>query len=59
MTCSLLAEENEEIVARFLAQAPGWRARDELRLSPDAHGDGFYYALLAAPDPEAEHTPQL
>lgn len=45
-TCSLLREENEDRVAAFLAEQPGWRLISERRLSPLDGGDGFYLALL-------------
>ena len=47
-TCSLLREENEARVARFLDAAPGFaRAGDDLRISPARDGsDGFYAAIL-------------
>ena len=60
-TCSLLAEENEDRVAAFLARRPGWRVEPApfptclttegyLRLSPlDAGTDGFFTAVLRAP----------
>ena len=47
-TCSLLREENEAQVERFLEAAPGFaRAGDDLRISPARDGsDGFYAAIL-------------
>ena len=47
-TCSLLREENEARVGRFLDAAPGFaRAEDDLRISPARDGsDGFYAAIL-------------
>lgn len=47
-TCSLLPEENERQVEKFLArQGPGWRLVEELHLFPHRQGfDGFYAALL-------------
>ncbi|MCC7273234.1 MAG: RsmB/NOP family class I SAM-dependent RNA methyltransferase [Alphaproteobacteria bacterium] len=57
-TCSLLAEENEDRVARFLQDHPEFRpvapatlpaalAGETLRLTPARHGtDGFFAAIL-------------
>ncbi|MDO9454175.1 MAG: RsmB/NOP family class I SAM-dependent RNA methyltransferase [Stagnimonas sp.] len=59
-TCSLLAEENEDVVARFLAANTGFEprqpqgfdtqlvdARSRLRLWPHRHGtDGFFAQVL-------------
>jgi len=47
-TCSLLGDENEARVARFLETAPDFaRAEDDLRISPARDGsDGFYAAIL-------------
>ena len=48
VTCSLLAEENDDQIARFLAEAEGWRmSEDFLRLTPRTAGtDGFFIAAL-------------
>lgn len=46
-TCSLLKSENEDQVARFLAENIDWRLVHEERFLPGAHGDGFYIATLA------------
>jgi 16S rRNA (cytosine967-C5)-methyltransferase len=48
VTCSLFAEENEDRVAAFLAQATAFRAsRAPTRLSPRTHEtDGFFIAIL-------------
>lgn len=46
-TCSLLAQENGQAVAGFLARVPGWRRRKEHRWTPLDGGDGFYLAILA------------
>jgi len=46
-TCSLEREENDEVVARFLQESPGWRlVRSDLTL-PGADHDGAFWALLA------------
>ena len=50
ITCSLLSQENGDRVAGFLAQNPAWKKVDTLRLTPLEGGDGFYLAVLKAPD---------
>jgi 16S rRNA (cytosine967-C5)-methyltransferase len=53
VTCSVFAEENQRQIARFLERQPdarllpltGLPAQDG-QLLPDAHHDGFFYALL-------------
>lgn len=45
-TCSLLAQENQDRVAGFLARTPGWRLVREHHFTPLSGGDGFYLALL-------------
>ncbi len=45
-TCSVLDDENEEIVEGFLARNPDWIRTDGLKLMPTADHDGFYLALL-------------
>ncbi len=50
-TCSVLREENEDVVEAFLARHPGFRRDSEIRLWPHLHGtDGFYAAILAKND---------
>jgi len=39
-TCSLEPEENEQQVARFLGDAPGWREEEHLRSAPGSIEDG-------------------
>ena len=39
-TCSLEPEENEQQIARFLRQAPGWREEEHLRSAPGSIEDG-------------------
>lgn len=46
MTCSLLARENEEQVARFVAQHPGFRPQEAVTWTPMAASDGFFLAKL-------------
>ena len=53
-TCSVFPQENDAVIAAFLARTPG-----AVRLSlpdggaaqglPDAERDGFYYALIRKP----------
>lgn len=49
-TCSVLAEENEAQVQGFLARFPGWTCRDQRRWSVESGGDGFFLAVLTAPE---------
>jgi len=57
-TCSLLAQENQEVAKRFLTAHPDWRAvpclpqvfgdTTQVELRPDVHGtDGFFIAAFA------------
>lgn len=50
-TCSLLAEENDAVVAKFLVQSPQFAAASEpLKLTPHRQGtDGFMASLLVMP----------
>ncbi len=59
-TCSLLAQENQEVARRFLKARPEWRAvpclpqvfgdETQVELRPDIHGtDGFFIAAFARP----------
>lgn len=50
-TCSVFRQENEQVVAAFLAQRPDARRLslalpDDGQLLPDDQHDGFFYALL-------------
>ena len=46
-TCTLLPQENEENVARFLAQNNKFELKEQRTLYPDKDGtDGFFYAVL-------------
>jgi 16S rRNA (cytosine967-C5)-methyltransferase len=45
-TCSLLDDENDGQVERFLAHHPGWRQVTARRWTPLDGGDGFYLATL-------------
>jgi 16S rRNA (cytosine967-C5)-methyltransferase len=46
-TCSLQREENDEVVGRFLKQAPAWRLVRSDLIFPGADHDGAFWALLA------------
>ncbi len=46
VTCSLLRAENEDRVAAFLADTPGWVCHAQRRWLPTGGGDGFFLALL-------------
>ncbi len=48
-TCSVLRQENETIVAQFLADHAGWSTEHEVRLVPTVAHDGFYLRLLKSP----------
>lgn len=45
-TCSMLRMENDDIVARFLAQTPGWELSDRAQWTVLDGTDGFYLAIL-------------
>ena len=46
-TCTLLPEENEENVSRFLAENNSFELKEQRTLYPDINGtDGFFYAVL-------------
>ncbi|MBR3895025.1 MAG: 16S rRNA (cytosine(967)-C(5))-methyltransferase RsmB [Clostridia bacterium] len=46
-TCTLLPEENQENIARFLQTSPDFSLLTERTLTPDVDGtDGFYFAVL-------------
>lgn len=46
-TCTILPDENERNVARFLAETDGFRLLTERTLLPQIDGtDGFYFAVL-------------
>ncbi|WP_425074625.1 RsmB/NOP family class I SAM-dependent RNA methyltransferase [Sagittula sp. S175] len=45
-TCSVLAAENEDRVAGFLAAHPGWRLGTSRRFLPSDGGDGFFVACF-------------
>ncbi|MAU53750.1 MAG: SAM-dependent methyltransferase [Roseovarius sp.] len=45
-TCSVLAEENEAVVAGFAAASKGWRVTARRRWPVSTMGDGFFLAQL-------------
>lgn len=54
VTCSVFAEENENVVQAFCARTPGARrlalgACTPAQLLPDTEHDGFFFALLEKP----------
>jgi 16S rRNA (cytosine967-C5)-methyltransferase len=49
-TCSILAHENEDRIAAFLARTAGWRLAEARRFSPREGGDGFFVAQLTRVD---------
>lgn len=46
MTCSVLADENDRVVDRFVQSNAGWSAKPILRLLPTDASDGFYLCKL-------------
>ena len=49
VTCSLLRQENDDRIERFLSENGDWTLIDRLRLTPLDEGDGFYLAVVKAP----------
>ncbi|CUH84974.1 RsmB/NOP family class I SAM-dependent RNA methyltransferase [Thalassovita mediterranea] len=47
-TCSVLKQENDDVVASFLAENQGFSLTREIHWLPGADGDGFYLAILTA-----------
>ena len=46
-TCTILPEENEEVVSAFLTEDSGFALKEQRTIWPQEYGtDGFYYALL-------------
>lgn len=45
-TCSLLADENQDQIARFLARNLGWQCVADHQFTPLQGGDGFFVATL-------------
>ncbi|ROU04198.1 RsmB/NOP family class I SAM-dependent RNA methyltransferase [Histidinibacterium lentulum] len=48
-TCSVLAEENEQLAGAAAELLPGWTEEDRLRLDPGPAGDGFFLVSFRAP----------
>jgi 16S rRNA (cytosine967-C5)-methyltransferase len=46
VTCSLLADENEDQIDHFLQHFPGWISVSSHHLTPLDGGDGFFLAML-------------
>ncbi len=47
ITCSLLDEENGQVVSHFIQNTPGWRVKMQRRFTPlDGGADGFFLAVL-------------
>jgi 16S rRNA (cytosine967-C5)-methyltransferase len=49
ITCSVIADENDGAVARFLDTHSHWRLVHKRQLLPAEGGDGFFAAILASP----------
>jgi 16S rRNA (cytosine967-C5)-methyltransferase len=47
VTCSVLAEENDDQARAFLARNPDWTLAESLHFLPGDAGDGFYLAILS------------
>ena len=45
-TCSVLREENRDVVETFLRQQPDWRCDEDMVWPISEDGDGFYMAIL-------------
>jgi 16S rRNA (cytosine967-C5)-methyltransferase len=46
-TCSVFVEENEAVVAAFLARRPAWSLeQDQLHGAPDTDADSLFAAVL-------------
>lgn len=55
-TCTILPEENGEVVRGFLARHPEYECTEERSLFPDTdHTDGFYYAVLRKRETEGSN----
>ena len=46
VTCSLLADENQDQITRFLQHFPDWRQQSRRQWTPLEGGDGFFLAIL-------------
>jgi 16S rRNA (cytosine967-C5)-methyltransferase len=45
-TCSVLNCENDDAIARFLANNAGWAVSQRYQLLPNSDGDGFFLSIL-------------
>jgi 16S rRNA (cytosine967-C5)-methyltransferase len=45
-TCSVLQEENDQAIERFLAAHPNWQIVEQHQVLPGPDSDGFYLCLL-------------
>jgi 16S rRNA (cytosine967-C5)-methyltransferase len=45
-TCSVLIDENESQVRKFLKNFSEWTIEEENSLIPNSLGDGFYFSIL-------------
>ncbi|WP_323782978.1 RsmB/NOP family class I SAM-dependent RNA methyltransferase [Thalassovita sp.] len=52
-TCSLLADENDNQIAAFLARHPGWTETQLQHWLPGPQGDGFFLSCLIRADSDA------
>ena len=46
VTCSVLADENQDQIARFLQHFPDWQHQSSRQLTPLDGADGFFLAIL-------------
>lgn len=64
-TCSILREENEGQIEKFITEHPTYKLLEQRHLLPDEFGyDGFYYAVIEAGEPittphETEDSPDV
>lgn len=45
-TCSVLGQENDQVVAHFLTEHPDWERVMRHQRLPDGVGDGFYHCVM-------------
>ena len=50
ITCSLFKHENDDRIDKFLSENRAWAMIDKFRLTPLDGGDGFFLAVLKAPE---------
>jgi 16S rRNA (cytosine967-C5)-methyltransferase len=48
-TCSVLSEENQDQIARFVQANPDWQRGPSRQFLPSDGGDGFFVACLTKP----------